>query len=141
MLLAFSAFLQWMPHGAAHAIHAQQVSHSENLLNADEKHDHSADHTIVEHLDGETDAAHHAIDLDIVTYYNDYLKMDLSGSDRSPSIIALKIKPNIDFGFTPILMRPKDYGFVSIGIPVPTDGTVPRRSYPPVYLSTHRFRV
>ncbi|MEH6405445.1 MAG: hypothetical protein V7750_18885, partial [Sneathiella sp.] len=141
MLVAFSAFLQWMPHGAAHAIHVQQVSHSDKSSNYSESHDHSADHTVIEHLNGESDAAHHAIDLDIVTYYNDYLKMDLSSSDRSPSLIALKIKPNMVFDFAPTLLRPRGHDLTSVSISVFTDWNVSRRSYPPVYLSTHRFRV
>jgi hypothetical protein len=133
-LLVLPAFAPLLPHGAAHAFHDHQAQHHgvQNHGHAHEEHDHKAQ---------TQEVAHHPINLDVVTYFSDYLHVDL----QSPDQVVLKA-PTPDSQDT-LLILPADiepqhrYELASAQSRAPPDWRRYRPENTPLYLSTQRLRI
>lgn len=124
-------FGSWMSHDVIKEIHIQQEEHHQVIIS----HDH---HT---HDEQETTSPH-PIGFDLVTYFNDYLHVDLRSPDNvSAGVQAFNI---LDIDYTSI----EKFDFHSIllsgnvqatGPPVYSSQIVSLNT--PVYLATQRLRI
>lgn len=67
----------WLPHGAVHALHDHQSQHH----STEKSHDHG--HEGHGHDGVSQEAVHHTIHFDAVTYFNDYLHVDLQNPEQT----------------------------------------------------------
>ena len=132
MLIALPAFLQVMPHGVDHALHQSKAHHAQNHHghNLDEHHDHEAH-----------DKNHHAINLDLVTFYDEYLHVDLQSPDQialeAPNQDTQDISLDIATNTLPI----SRYELSPSKSRAPPDWRSFRAENTPLYLSTLRLRI
>lgn len=131
LLLAFSAFVPWMPHDALQALHVQQESH--HAISADHQKSHKQDHT--------QQSVHHPVHFDVVTYFSDYLHVDL----QSPQQTVLKAPAldtyDIDYTITAAINPTQRYELASVQSRAPPDTRRLRADKTPLYLSTLRLRI
>jgi hypothetical protein len=138
-LLVLPAFTPWMPHGMVHALHDHQESHHQSRQQADQDHGH--EHAVHDH-DTQTHASdHHPINLDIATYFSEYLHVDL----QSPDQVVLKA-PTLDLHdisfILPTDIEPQHrYKQASVQSRAPPDWRRHRPDNTPLYLSTQRLRI
>ncbi|MGH1378733.1 MAG: hypothetical protein ACRBB3_07910 [Alphaproteobacteria bacterium] len=128
LLMVLPVLLQVMPHDVIHALHKAQDHH----ITLEDK-DH---HSHKEHSDD-----HHAISIDIVTFYDEYLHVDI----QSPDNITLS-KPTQDIDnaiiATYIHERPTLRNELSgINSRAPPDHRAFTPDSTPIYLSTERLRI
>lgn len=139
ILLVLPTFTPWIPHGAMHALHDHQENHHQNLKQIDNSDD-SYDHAIHDHDTQTSD--HHPIILDAVTYFNDYLHIDL----QSPYQATLKV-PELDmqdanFGLIPETNLYPRYELASVqNRAPPPDWQRHNFDKTPPYISTQRLRI
>lgn len=131
LLLVFMlpAFGPWMPQGTLATLHIEQEKHHQDIAS----HDHDA---YVQDFSG------HSVHLDVVTYFNDYLHVDLKNADN-----VFLAAPSLD-------VHAVTYAFVTdsnatIPVPVsdtqttgpPDKGWLASRTKLPVYFATQRLRI
>ena len=129
----------WLPHGALHAIHDQHQSHHGDSTPADKfgLQDHAKrGHGQLAHI-----GDHHPVKLDAVTYFQDYLHVDLQAP--APATLVAPIHEYQDFDFDPAfgLLTQRRYELASIKIHAPPDWRASGPNQLPLYLSTQRFRI
>ncbi|MGB4107826.1 MAG: hypothetical protein WBK55_08530 [Alphaproteobacteria bacterium] len=127
------AFGPWMPHSALQALHVQQERH--HGVDADQHDHHGHSH------DSEVNASH-SVHFDVVTYFNDYLHVDLKHSDHAAlsalahdthatDYVIVADTPPLSFSVSSHIQTtgPPDYDW--------------RMSRPgtPIYLATQRLRI
>ena len=138
-LLVLPAFTPWMPHGMVHALHNHQESHHQSRQQADQGHGH--DHAAHDHETQTQASDHHPIILDVVTYFSEYLHVDL----QSPDQVVLKAPtPDLhDIVFIlPADIKPQHrYEQASAQSRAPPDWRWHRPDNTPLYLSTQRLRI
>ena len=129
----------WFPHGALHAIHDQHQSHHAESTHADKfglQDRAKRGNGQLAHI-----GDHHPVNLDAVTYFRDYLHVDL----QAPATIALvaPAQEYQDFDFEPGfgLLSQQRYELASIKIHAPPDWRASELNQLPLYLSTQRFRI
>ncbi|MGM0422543.1 MAG: hypothetical protein ACQEQL_05530 [Pseudomonadota bacterium] len=134
LLLFMSAFAPWLPHGSVHALHDHQAEH-----HSSENHSHS--HEVHSHSTETEKAAHHPIRFDVVTYFNDFLHVDL----QSPAQIVLKAPvldaQDIDYAPVAVINTIPRYELAFIQRRAFTDMRRIRPDKIPLYLSTQRLRI
>lgn len=134
MLVALPAFLQVMPHGIDHALHQSKRHHTQN------HHGHSNDEHHGHNHEAH-DENHHAINLDVVTFYSEYLHVDL----QSPDQIALETPEqdtqDISFDIAANTLPVSRYELSSSQSRAPPDWRSFRAENTPLYLSTLRLRI
>ena len=133
LLFTLPSFGVWMPHVALEALYLQQKQHHGAAVDSHEHHGH-------EH-DFKSDISH-SIHFDVVTYFKDYLHVDLKhpqqtsldapSFDSHPVIYAVLPDTSIQslvLASSNQIQGPPDYRWLS--------------SYPktPIYLSTQRLRI
>jgi len=135
-ILTMPAFLPWMPHGAIHALHDNQATHhiSESHSHVHEEHDHNPTET-------QEASNHHPISFDVVTYFNDYLHVDL----QNPTQVVLKAPVpdtyDIDFLAVTAIEASHRYEMTSVQSRAPPDWRRLQLENIPLYLSTQRLRI
>tara|TARA_R110000868_G_scaffold1211_2_gene9376 strand:- start:104342 stop:104770 length:429 start_codon:yes stop_codon:yes gene_type:complete len=132
LVILFPAFTQWMPHDSIHAV---QQHFSEHHAKSDDNHiHHNHDHT-----ENQT----HPLQLDIVSYYNDYLHVDLTVTDNSNTQVNIKKSPDHNNGFVLATIsethRILTSNSVDVALPPDMGQYLPYNL--PLYLSTQRFRL
>ena len=134
MLIALPAFLQVMPHGIDHALHQSKAHQTQ------EHHDHNHDdhhgHTHEAH-----DENHHAINLDIVTFYDEYLHVDLQSPDQIALDAPDQDTQDISFDIAASTPPTSRYELASSQSRAPPDWRSFRTESTPLYLSTLRLRI
>lgn len=81
MLFILPAFIPWMPHGISHAMHDYHASHHQDARDGVASHN---GHTHQIHAHGENaQELHHTVQFDIVSYYSDFLHVDLRHSEEA----------------------------------------------------------
>lgn len=132
-LLVLPTFASWLPHGAVHALHDQQARHhvQEGHSHGHQGHDHDIENQ---------EAVHHPIHLDAVTYFTDYLHVDL----QSPGQIVLKAPEqeshDIAF-FLPPAFKAHRYELALFQARSPPDWRRRKSQTTPLYFSTRRIRI
>jgi|GEM_PF-804622 hypothetical protein len=135
LLIILPAFTPWMPHGAVHALHDHQATHHSAK-------DHGHGHEGHDHRDAETQASnHHPISFDAITYFSDYLHVDLQNPDQ----VALKAPApdthDIDFLAVAVIEPSHRYELASVQSRAPPDWRRLKPENTPLYLSTQRLRI
>ena len=134
LFLVLPAFTPLLPHGAIHALHNHQAKHhgTENHAHGHEEHNHSNENK---------QAAHHPIHFDAVTYFTDYLHVDLQSPEeiilKAPSQNSHDLVYTLAEATTPIAR----YELSSIQSRAPPDIRWLRPDKMPLYLSTLRLRI
>lgn len=134
MLFVLPAFTPWLPHGAVHALHDHQAKHhgAESHGHGHEGHNHDA---------VSQQAVHHPIQFDAVSYFSDYLHVDL----QSPEQNALKAPAldthDIDYTLAHVVSLAPRYELTSVQSRAPPDTRRLRPDKTPLYLSTLRLRI
>lgn len=131
LIFMLPTFGPWMPHVALQALHIQQEKH----------HGGSADHH--EHHDHDVKAsALHSIHFDVVTYFNDYLHVDLKGADQTALNAPVQDAQTIDYFLVADIVPPSFSPSMNKQSRAPPDYDW-RMSYgaTPVYFSTQRLRI
>ena len=134
MLFVLPAFTPWLPHGAVHALHDRQAKH-----HGEESHGHG--HHGHDHNVEQQQAVHHPIQFDAVTYFSDYLHVDL----QSPDQTVFKAPPpdtyDVNYTLTNVVDVAPRYELVSVQSRAPPDTRRLRPDKTPLYLSTQRLRI
>jgi len=131
-LLVLPAFAPLLPHGAAHALHEHQAEHHgvQSHGHSHEEHDHKAQ---------PQEVAHHPISFDVVTYFSDYLHVDLQSPDHIT--LTAPAQGDQDFALTASLSPQHRYELTSVQSRAPPDWRRHRPDNTPLYLSTQRLRI
>jgi len=131
-LIGFPAFLPWLPHGAAHAFH--------DYGHASITHDHAKKSH--DHKEVNANNNHHAIQIDILAYFNDFLNVELRSSKLTKVKAPAQDLQDSKFFIVADFLKPPSfqiYGMQSPKIPVRD-----RHIYSPaapLYLTTQRLRI
>ena len=141
VLLALPMALPWMPHGVAHALHDQSISHREANLHSRAAHSHAAEHLQDRFVEDAQSTTHHSIDVSVVTYFDEYLLVDLASSKKIVSAISANPMQDIDFHWAPHASPKHDYMQTSHRDRAPPIWRTFRPNHTPVYLNTQRFRI
>lgn len=131
--MAMPALAPWFSDGAVHAMHDQQATHHNSEANdSHNAHDHLAD---------KQSSVHHPIHFDVVTYFTEFLHVDLKTPNQyileSPSPDA----HDIDFATTYIKIPPSRYKIAFVQVNARPDWPWPLSDSTPLYLSTQRLRI
>lgn len=132
LLLILPALTQWMPHESLHAVQQHLVEH-----HAEKNHEHSH----YDHEPKSTELQIHPSHLDVVSYYSDYLHVDLKAPDNDFDQILLKESPR-SHDYLVLLSKINDIKNLSSNKVFPPPDSGQYLSYNlPLYLSTQRFRL
>jgi len=141
MLMALPALLPWMPHGALHALHEQRASHNERSSHSGDAHQHEQQHLASGHADHVVESGHHEIAIDIVTYFNDYLKVDLQTTDQIAFTAPSQDMQDLDFDIAANFLLPQRFELALVQNRAPPNWQGTILNHTPIYLSTQRIRV
>ena len=134
-LFVLPAFTPWLPHGAVHALHDHQAQH--HGVESQDGHGHEAH----EHDDDNKQVVHHPIQFDAVTYFSDYLHVEL----QNPEQVVLKAPAldtyNINYTLAAVIAPAQHYELASAQSRAPPDARRLRPDKRPLYLSTQRLRI
>lgn len=133
-LLVLPAFAPLLPHGAVHALHDHQAKHhgTEDHGHGHEGHDHGVQ---------SQQAVHHSIHFDAVTYFSDYLHVDLQNPDQVVLKAPAPDTYDIDFKVAVVIESQDRYELASVQSRAPPDWRRHRPDNTPLYLSTQRLRI
>lgn len=134
LLFVLPALTPWLPHGSVHALHDHQAQHHEV-----EAHSHSHDRHDHDYTDEQAD--HHAIHFDAVTYFKDYLHIDLQSPDQTVLKAPTLDKQDIDYTIAAVIKPIHRYELVSVQSRAPPDIRRHSPDKSPLYLSTQRLRI
>ncbi len=133
-LLVLPAFAPLLPHGTAHALHDHQAEH-----HGVQSHGHS--HEEHDHKTQTQEVVHHPISFDVVTYFNDYLHVDLQNPDQVVFKAPAPDTYDIDFTVAAVLEPQHRYELTSVQSRAPPDWRRLKTNKTPLYLSTQRLRI
>lgn len=138
-LLVLPAFTPWLSHGVVHAFHDHQESHhqSDTTTNNDDGHSHdNHDHGT------QTQASnHHPISLDAVTYYSDFLHVDLQKTNQFTLNAPAPDLQDFEYMVSKALPMPNLYELASVKSRAPPDWRRLHSEQLPPYLLTQRLRI
>jgi len=137
-IFVLPAMIPWMPHGVTHALHDQHISHHQQENSG---HTHGSDH-VHNHDSHSLETVQHPAHFDVVTYYSDYLHVDLKNPQQSSfNAPALDIFKFDYTSGTDISPQPRyELAMVQSRAP-PDDWRQFRSDAKPLYLSTQRLRI
>lgn len=137
VLVVLPAFLQVMPHGIDHALHQSKAHHAQNHHghNHDDHDDHHG------HSHEAHDENHHAINLDIVSFYDEYLHVDLQSPDQVTLEVPDQDIQDISFDVVANTVTISRYELASVQSRAPPDWPDLEAGKTPLYLSTQRLRI
>lgn len=141
MLMALPAALPWMPHEAVHALHDQHANHHESSSHSNDAHHHDNQHMASGHADHAVESIHHEIAVDIVTYFNDYLHVNLQNPDQTAFVAPSQDVQDLDFDITASFLLPQRYELALVQNRAPPDWQSATLNHTPLYLSTQRLRI
>jgi hypothetical protein len=130
VFIVLPAFIPWLSHESAHALHDQQNHAVEDHVH--DQHDHSIK---------QQEAVHHPIHVDVITYFSKYLNTDLHVSSKTVLKTAIQDTDAIDFLSVVATAWQSGYGFTVIKSRAPPDTLRLSLSSTPLYLSTQRLRI
>lgn len=134
MLFVLPAVAPMLSHGSFHVLHDHHASH-----HGGKHHDHS--HHEHKHKEQAQTEVHHVAHFDIVTFFSDYLHVDL----KSPGQSVLKAPAletyDIDYIITAAIKPIPRYELASVQSRAPPDTRRLRPDKTPLYLSTQRLRI
>jgi hypothetical protein len=131
-LLLLPAFSPWLPHGAVHVLQDHQTKH------------HGADthgHSHGEHEAVKKQSLEHYIQFDAVSYFSDFLHVDLQSPDQSVLKTPAFDTHDIDYAIVAVVSSMARYELSYVRSRAPPDNYGLRPDKTPVYLSTQRLRI
>lgn len=134
LLFVLPAFTPWLPHGAVHALHDHQARHhsAQSHGHGHERHDHDA---------LSKQAVHHPIQFDAVTYFSDYLHLDLQNPEQAVLKAPSLDTHDIDYTVAQAIDPMPRYELASAQSRAPPDIRRQKTDKTPLYLSTQRLRI
>jgi hypothetical protein len=130
LIFMLPAFGPWMPHSALQALHVQQERHHGD---SGDHHGHSHD------LGAEAD---HPVLFNVLTYFSDYLHVDLKSADHADLKKPVLATQELDFMQLAVLIPPAYAPSSDIQITgLPLESGRLTRPGLPVYLATQRLRI
>ena len=139
LLMVLPAALPWMPHGTVHALHDQHANHHERSSHSGDAHDHQ--HLASGHTDHAVESVHHEIAVDIVTYFNDYLHVDLQHPEQTAFNAPSMDVQDMDFDSAANFLLLPRFELASIQNLAPPDLQRTTLNHTPLYLFTQRIRI
>lgn len=138
-LLVLPAFTPWLSHGSIHALHNHQESHHQSHAASKDQNEHSHD----DHDHGtEMQASnHHSINLDIASFYNDFLHVDLQKANQFTLNSSAPDMQDFDYMVSKTLPMPNLYELASVQSRAPPDWRRLHSKKLPPYLLTQRLRI
>lgn len=136
MAMITPSILPWLPHDALHAVHdAHMAHHQSHKHNSHHHYEHNNHHQ-------HTNAANHSIQIDVVSFFSDYLHLDLKQANNIDHETPHSTGEYFDF---PTLNSISNWNiqvasFQNRGPPSDFERYSTPNS-PPVYLATQRFRI
>ena len=125
----------WLPHGAVHALHDHQSQHH----STEKSHDHG--HEGHGHDGVSQEAVHHPIHFDAVTYFNDYLHVDLQNPEQTVLKSPVFETQDTDYTLANVTNISLRQELIAVQSRAPPDMLRPWPSKTPLYLSTQRIRI
>lgn len=139
LMLVVPAFAPWLTHEAIHAMHAVHDSHLAGHHNSGQHshdyHNHDHKHLPLPQLD-----IHHPIRLDFVSYFQDYLHVDLKKPEQDRFRLQILDSDNFDLPLS-ITVYPKYFELAVIQSRSPPLYQSRGPVHIPIYLSTQRLRI
>ena len=131
LLLVLPLFTPWLPHGLAHDFHHDQMEHH---VQNESRHSH----TTVKGLSQDENYAFH---IDVLTYFDDYLHVDLINATHVSFDVPQGTLQDLDYVIPTFLEN--DMGDVTAfyKIAAPPDYHDRRVEKTSLYLSTQRLRI
>lgn len=123
----------WMPHDALKALHVQQERHHGGNPDQHDHHGHSHDAKA---------KASHSVHFDVVTYFSDYLHVELKNTDHASLETPDLDNHKIDFIQMATLIPPSFPSSTNVQTtgPPPDNWRLTRPDLP-IYLATQRLRI
>lgn len=138
-LLVLPALTPWMPHGGVHALHDHQEYHHQAREQADQSHGHG--HAGHDHTAQTQASDHHPINFDVVTYFSEYLHVDLQNPDQVILKAPVPELNDITFNLPLAIEPPHLYELASAQSRAPPYWLRFRPDNTPLYLTTQRLRI
>jgi hypothetical protein len=131
LVFLLPAFGPWMPHSALQALHVQQEKHHGSGDHDHHGHDHDAQNSVS-----------HSVHFDVVTYFSDYLHVELQNTDHADLKKPALDTQKIDFMQSAVLMPPAyaPSSYIQITGPPPDNWRLSHFDLP-IYLATQRLRI
>ena len=136
-MMVLPALLPWMPHSSAKSLHIQQEAHH---ANQHKTHAHSHYHG-EDHDSGSDQSMSHSFHADIITYFSDYLHVDLKNPDQAVFKAPSQSIDDIEFLLITSFAPLNRYELASVKSRAPPDWRQVRSENTPLYLSTQRLRI
>lgn len=137
-LIVMPAFFVLLPHNIAHALHAgYHQSYDHRDYTPEQEHcSHS-------HEEQTPESVHHPIHLDIVTYYNDYLQIDMQSHAQAFLTYPVEYSQDIDSTLPLNLLPQQCCNLASLQMQnsPPSDRRESSKQNTSIYLSTQRLRI
>lgn len=135
------ALLPFASHDTLHVIHDSYASHHRHTP-INEEHAHSHDHDISDHTTNRADiSVHHPISVDIVSYYEDFLHVELQQARNLTFTPPSLHRGTVGYGHMAILSTAKPNSLSAIQARAPPDTHIYRQDYSTLYLTTLRLRI
>ncbi len=131
LIFLLPTFGPWMPNDALQVLHVQQERHHGGSA---EHHGHSHDAKA---------KASHSVHFDVVTYFSDYLHVDLKNADNTALSLPAPDTHATDYMMVADVLPPSfspSSGIQTTGPPPDYDWRMSRPGTP-VYLATQRLRI
>jgi hypothetical protein len=144
VLLVSPVFAAWLPHDVTHVLHSNSVEHF--LAGGSHQHSfHEHNHDGNGNGNGNGNVHlnnHHAIHIDVVSYFSDYLNADLQrASSNTVDITSFDVYPLDFIAFSAGIKLHHDLNLPTNKSRVPVDWKKSGSITIPLYLSTQRLRI
>ena len=135
------ALLPFASHDTLHVIHNSYASHHrDNPIN--EEHAHSHDHDVSDHATNRAGiSVHHPISLDVVSYYEDLLHVELQQARNLPFTPPSLLRDTVGYDHMAVLSTAKPHRLTAIQARAPPDTHIYIQDYSTLYLTTLRLRI
>jgi hypothetical protein len=148
-LLVSPAFASWLPHSVIHSLHNINIEHlstgSHHHSPHEHNHDNSTDNSTDNNTGYNTDLNiddHHPINIDVVTYFSDYLNADLQRVIPNTLEISSVDVDQIDFvALVTAIENYRDNDSPPSNSHISSNSKIFGLSKLPLYLSTQRLRI
>lgn len=138
ILLVLPAFLAFAPHEAAHAMHSCHVLHHNESTHHFSQTSHVENHTA--HYDEEN--FHHDMPLDVASYYEEFLHVDLNKVEQGAIISSNNAEPDLTSFFAQTTSSPYErFELASLQARAPPMAQAYTPLESSLYLSTLRLRI
>lgn len=136
-LFVLPAFVPWLSQCAIHALHDHQEIHHQSHAVSQNEHNHDS-----HNYDTETQARnHHSINLDIVSFYTDFLHVDLQKTEQLSFNVSTTDLLDFDYTVIKTVPIPNAYELAFAQSREPPDWRWYEPNKTPLYLSTQRLRI